>query len=110
MHPPAVTLPSLPATRTLHSALAARGFEVGDFALEEAPTSALARMLGVPGGVLKVHCHSTGEERLYSTGAGSAWFGAFVMDLGKGHFAAAAREHAPARPPVSRHVPSRRDA
>ena len=41
--------------------------------------------------MLRVRCWSTGEERVYPTGSGSAWLGAFLMDLGGGHFARAAR-------------------
>ena len=44
------------------------------------------------GGILAVRCRSTGEERLYATGADSAWLGAFMMDLGAGHFAAFSRD------------------
>ncbi len=95
---------SLPTSRALHGALASRGFEIDDFELEEAATSELAQLLG-GGGVLKVHCHSTGEERLYATGAGSVWFGSFLMDLGKGHFADAARRPIPAHRPMLRHLP-----
>ena len=40
------------------------------------------------GGMLRVRCCSTGEERVYPTGSGSAWLGAFLMDLGGGHFCA----------------------
>jgi hypothetical protein len=39
-----------------------------------------------------VRCRSTGEERLYATGADSAWLGAFMLDLGAGHFAAFSRD------------------
>jgi hypothetical protein len=45
--------------------------------------------------VLRVRCWSTGEERVYPTG--SAWLGAFLMDLGGGHFARAARDLGAAR-------------
>ena len=78
-------------TRALTDALRSRGFETEDFRVEEEADSELADELGGFGGLLKVRCRSTGEERLYSTGAGSGWLGAFVMDLGRGHFADAAR-------------------
>ena len=79
------------AAEALHAALRSRGFDVADFELEEAASSKLAQLLGVVGGILRVRCTSTGDERIYSTGSGSAWLGAFLMDLGKGHFADAAR-------------------
>lgn len=88
-------MPRPETARALHDALRSRGFETEDFRVEEEADSELADELGVVGGILKVRCRSTGEERLYSSGAGSAWLGAFVMDLGRGHFADAARVPAP---------------
>jgi len=79
-------------SRALEAALRARGFATADFRLEEESDSELAEALGGGGGVLKVRCRSTGEERLYSTGTGSGWLGAFLMDLARGHFADAARD------------------
>ena len=69
----------------------AKGFEIGDFEVEEDEGSAWADLFEGIGGVLRVRCCSTGEERVYPTGSGSAWLGAFLMDLGGGHFARAAR-------------------
>ena len=83
--------PPLRTSHALHGVLHAKGFEVRDFELDEDASSALAALLGVVGGVLRIKCRSTGEERVYSTGSGSAWLGAFLMDLARGHFAAAAR-------------------
>ncbi|MEP7057058.1 MAG: hypothetical protein ABI809_04720 [Caldimonas sp.] len=84
-----------PATSgALSTALRTRGFEVDDFKVEEEASSEISQLLGVAGGTLKVRCFSTGEERLYSTGSGSAWLGAFLMDLGRGHFARARHEAA----------------
>lgn len=71
----------------LHAALHSRGLEADDFALEEEAASGLFESLGLSDAVLKVRCHSTGEERLYSSGHGSVWLGAFLMDLDHGHFA-----------------------
>ena len=71
-----------------------------DFRLEEEHDADLAEQLGIAGGVLKVHCRSTGEERLYATGAGSGWLGAFLMDLARGHFADALRDRAREALPV----------
>ena len=86
--------PSGPAA-ALIGALQSRGFEAGDFELEEAASSELSDLLGARGGILRVRCWSTGEERSYTTGTGSAWFGAFLMDLGHGYFSHAARARAP---------------
>lgn len=71
----------------LQAALRSRGLEADDFALEEEAASGLAQSLGLSEAVLKVRCRSTGEERLYSSGQGSVWLGAFLMDLDHGHFA-----------------------
>jgi hypothetical protein len=82
--------------RTSHAltrVLRSKGFAVGDFELEEDTVPALSDLFGAMGGMLRVRCASTGEERMYSIGSGSAWLGAFLMDLGSGHFARAAREH-----------------
>jgi hypothetical protein len=82
--------PSL-ASQALSGVLRDKGFAVGDFEFAEDDEPALADLFGIRGGLLRVRCWSTGEERMYPTGSGSAWFGAFLMDLGRGHFARAAR-------------------
>jgi hypothetical protein len=79
------------ATAVLHAALQSRGFALDDFRLRVETATEWAQSLGVPGGLIKVRCRSTGEERLYPIGSGSAWLGAFMMDLAGGHFARAAR-------------------
>jgi hypothetical protein len=79
------------ASQALSGVLRAKGFELGDFELDEDEASAHADFFGLRSGLLRVKCWSTGEERLYRTGSGSAWLGAFLMDLGGGHFAHAAR-------------------
>ena len=84
------TLP--PTTQAVAGVLRSKGFELGDFELEEQGESRLGRLFGVVGGLLRVRCWSTGEERMYSTGSGSAWLGAFLSDLSGGHFQRAARE------------------
>jgi hypothetical protein len=82
-----------PATsHALTGILRSKGFELRDFDLREDDATALSDLFGVMGGLLRVRCFSTGEERMYPTGSGSAWLGAFLMDLGRGHFASAARE------------------
>lgn len=80
-----------PVSRALSSVLRHKGFEVGDFELEEDTTPAWDEAFGGVGGLLRVRCWSTGEVRVYPTGSGSAWLGAFLMDLGGGHFSRAAR-------------------
>jgi hypothetical protein len=79
------------ASQALYGVLRAKGFEIGDFELDEDTAPEHAELLGLMGGLLRVKCWSTGEERVYPTGSGSAWMGAFLMDLGGGHFARAAR-------------------
>ena len=90
--------PTPPAvSHALSGVLRAKGFEVGDFEVEEEHTPGWSDVSDGIGGVLRVRCWSTGEERVYRTGSGSAWFGAFLMDLGGGHFARAARNLGAAR-------------
>ena len=90
------------AADVLHAALHARGFASDDFSFRVDGATAWSRSLGVPGALITVRCRSTGEERLYPLGAGSTWLGAFVMDLGGGHFARAARRRRDAMPVVAR--------
>ena len=92
------------AADALAAALRSRGFEVDDFQLEETTSSDLANLLGVVGGILRVRCCSTGEERIYSSGSGSGWLGAFLMDLGKGCFANATRHRGSGYLPLSQPV------
>jgi hypothetical protein len=62
------------------------GHDADDFAVEEDHSPALADVFGLAGGVVIIRRRSTGEERLYATGFGSAWFGTLLMDLARGHF------------------------
>jgi hypothetical protein len=71
------------AAKTLRKLLSAYGLAVEDFEFE-AHESGFPELFGVPGGILTVRCRSTGEERLYATGAESSWIGAFMLDLGSG--------------------------
>ncbi len=88
-----------PTTEALAGVLRAKGFELGDFEVEEETAgNGFAEIFGVVGGLLRVHCWSTGEERMYSTGAGSTWLGAFLMDLARGHFDRALRRTVSALP------------
>ena len=81
-----------PTTLAVSGVLRSKGFELGDFELEEQGAGRLGHLFGIVGGLLRVRCWSTGEERMYPTGAGSAWLGAFLGDLSGGHFERAARE------------------
>ncbi len=88
-----------PTAEALAGVLRSKGFELRDFEVdEETGASGLAEMFGVVGGLLRVRCWSTGEERMYSTGTGSTWLGAFLMDLARGHFARALRRSVSALP------------
>ena len=89
---PAFIAPDSPhASHALSGVLRAKGFEIGDFELEDDAAPGLSDLFGVRGSLLLVRCCSTGEERMYHTGSGSAWLGAFLMDLGGGHFSRAVR-------------------
>ncbi|MEO6410658.1 MAG: hypothetical protein ABIO45_18165 [Burkholderiaceae bacterium] len=81
------------------------GFAKSDFVIQEEPHSILACQLGLLGGLLRVQCRSTDEDRLYSTGRGSTWMAAILGDLDDGHFARARRRQA-----MSASVPSSRVA
>ena len=70
----------------LGSLLRSRGFDPADFEIDEDQDSDLVNLLGLVGGIVTVRRISTGEERLYTTGPGSAWFAALLMDLDQGHF------------------------
>lgn len=93
---PALIAPDSPqASHALCGVLRAKGFEIGDFELEDDAAPGLSDLFGVRGSLLRVRCCSTGEERMYHTGLGSVWLGAFLMDLGGGHFSRAVRGTAP---------------
>lgn len=81
-----MTTDTSPATPTLCTLLACFGYQKSDFSIKEYPGSGIANSLGLDGGIVTVRHLATGVERFYATGEGSAWFGAFVMDLGWGHF------------------------
>ena len=84
--------PSPPhALQSLCNVLQAKGFAASDFELAEGPAPFVSDVFADFGSWMRVRCRSTGEERLYTVGAGSAWLGAFLMDLGGGHFSGAAR-------------------
>jgi len=82
--------PPIDPIATLRGLLRAHGRAVEDFDFET-HESGFQELFG-GGGILAVRCRSTGEERLYATGADSAWLSAFILDLGAGHFAAFSRD------------------
>jgi hypothetical protein len=77
--------------KVLGGLLRSWGHDADDFEVEEDQSSELADLFGLVGGLVIVRRRSTGEERLYATGIGSAWFGTLLMDLARGHFAARQR-------------------
>jgi len=88
---PREAVPAAPdKAKLLKGLLRSWGQDADDFEVEEDQTSALADLFGLVGGVVIVRRRSTGEERLYATGIGSAWFGSLLMDLARGHFKARA--------------------
>jgi hypothetical protein len=78
--------------KVLGGLLRSWGHDAEDFEVEEDHTSELADLFGLVGGIVIVRRRSTGEERLYATGIGSAWFGTLLMDLARGHFAPVGHE------------------
>ena len=78
--------------KVLGGLLRSWGHNADDFEVEEDQNSELAHLFGLAGGIVIVRRRSTGEERLYATGLGSAWFGTLLMDLARGHFAASSTE------------------
>jgi hypothetical protein len=81
--------------KVLAGLLRSWGHDANDFEVEEDQSSELADLFGLAGGVIVVRRRSTGEERLYATGLGSAWFGTLLMDLARGHFATQRDKHGP---------------
>jgi len=68
----------------------ASGLNADDFEIEECDGQGSVNLLGLDGGIILIRRVSTGQERLYATGPGSAWFGSIFMDLGWGHFGSTA--------------------
>jgi hypothetical protein len=90
------THPSADKVKILDGLLRSWGHDADDFEVEEDRRSELAKLFGLAGGLIVVRRRSTGEERVYATGLGSAWFGTLLMDLARGHFAAAQSSCQPA--------------
>lgn len=86
---------------TVRRLLAARGMDARDFDIADDPRSGISQLLGLPGGVLTLRRRSTGEIRVYASGAGSAWFATISADLDRGYFraATASRTRPSAGPP-----------
>ena len=82
-----VATPRVEPAHALRGVLRAHGLDVADFEFEEHESS-LVQLLGSSAAILSVRRRSTGEERLYAIGNGSAWLGDFMMDLVSGHFGA----------------------
>lgn len=74
--------------RVFQGVLRSLGQDAADFDVTEDQSSDLATFFGWGGGILTVRRRSTGEEHSYATGVGSAWFGALLMDMARGRFAA----------------------
>jgi hypothetical protein len=75
----------LDPVQALYALLRAQGLDASDFEFEE-HDSGFVDLLGASGRIVSVRRRSTGDERLYATGPDSAWMGAFMMDIGSGHF------------------------
>ena len=73
----------------LRQLLQSRGFDLRDFDLEEDAKSGIGQLLGLVGGILTIRRRSTGEIRVYASGAGSAWYATIITDLDRGYFRAA---------------------
>jgi len=72
--------------QVLNGLLRSWGYDPQHFDVQQSEGSGLADLFGLVGGIVTVRCLPTGEERLYATGPGTAWFGAFFMDLVQGRF------------------------
>ena len=66
--------------------LSARGFALEDFAVVEDHSPQLNDLFGLVGGVVVVRRISSGEERVYAAGMGTAWYGALAADIDAGRF------------------------
>jgi len=77
--------------KEFHGALRSLGHDATDFEVREDESCDLSSLLGSGGGIIIVRRRSTGEEHSYTTGVGSAWFGALLMDMADGRFATTAR-------------------
>jgi len=73
----------------IHQLLAQRGQDLRDFDVDEDARSGIGQLLGLTGGILTLRRRSTGEIRVYASGAGSAWYAAIAGDLDRGYFRAA---------------------
>lgn len=73
--------------KVLGGLLRSWGYNADDFEVEEDHDCELAHLFGLTDSIVIVRRRSTGEERIYASGIGSAWFGTLLMDLARGHFA-----------------------
>ncbi len=80
-----------PPYQAIGDLLSARGFALDDFSVVEDRSPHLNDLFGLIGGVVVVRRISSGDERVYAAGAGSAWYGALVSDIDAGHFGSGQR-------------------
>jgi len=77
---------SNPASQAIGDLLSARGFALEDFDVVHDLSPHLNDLFGLAGGVVVVRRRSSGDERAYAAGTGSAWFSALVADIDAGYF------------------------
>lgn len=75
--------------------LRARGFALDDFSVAQDHSPQLSDLFGLAGGVVVVRRLSSGKERTYAAGMGTAWYGALAADIEAGHFGAGEPPGAP---------------
>jgi len=76
------------AWQAIGDMLSARGFALDDFDVVHDLSPHLNDLFGLAGGVVVVRRRSSGDERAYAAGTGSAWYGALVADIDAGYFGA----------------------
>ena len=76
--------------------LRTRGFALDDFSVVQDHSPQLRDLFGLVGGVVVVRRLSSGQERTYAAGTGTAWYGALAADIEAGHFGAGQAPAAPA--------------
>ncbi len=80
-----------PPYQAIGDLLSARGFALDDFAVVEDRSPHLNDLFGLIGGVVVVRRISSGDERVYAAGTGSAWYGALAADIDAGYFGGSER-------------------
>ncbi len=87
-----------PSHQAIGELLSARGFALDDFTVVEDRSPQLSDLFGLIGGVVVVRRLSSGEERVYAAGTGTAWYGALAADIDAGHFGSRQPPAPPAGP------------